>query len=163
MAAGACLANRGTDEWDLSEFDALDSVDILARLIYSEARGESLQGKRGVAHVVANRKKKNSTEFGGGTVKGVALKKYQFSGMTTSSARCPDTAAQAWKDSLSIAGNSGTNPIGNCLWFNTNAKYKERVTLKNGVEYYTHPGSTAKKVTQKYVIGNHTFWLVEGY
>lgn len=162
--AGTCLTNKGTDEWDFSEFTGLDSTDILARLIYSEARGESMTGKRGVYYVVVNRKAKNSSEFGGNTIAGIALKKYQFSGMTTSHARCPDNDAQSWKDSLSVAGNGGTNPIGKCLWFNTNAKYKERITTdKDNNEYYTHPGSTAKLVVEKVVIGNHTFWRVKGY
>lgn len=45
---GACLS----DKTGLSEFDGLTSTDLLARLIYAEASGESLEGKRGVAHVV---------------------------------------------------------------------------------------------------------------
>ncbi|MNJ51819.1 Cell Wall Hydrolase [compost metagenome] len=164
MAAGDCLTNKGSDEWDFSEFDGLDSVDLLARLIYSEASVESLTGKRGVYYVVSNRKAKNSSEFGGNTVAGVVLKKSQFSGMTTNNARCPDKDSTAWKDSLSVASNGGTNPIGKCLWFNGNDKYKERITTdKDGNEFYTHPGSTAKKVVEKVVIGKHTFWRVEGY
>ncbi|WP_337982977.1 hypothetical protein [Lysinibacillus sp. C5.1] len=46
--------------------------------------------------------------------------------MTTSSARCHSTGTTTWKDSLSIAGNTGTNPIGTTLWFNANDTYKAR-------------------------------------
>jgi spore germination cell wall hydrolase CwlJ-like protein len=44
----------------LSEFEGRGSVDLLARMIYSEARGESWAGKQGVAHVTKNRKAKAS-------------------------------------------------------------------------------------------------------
>ena len=47
---GEPLENKGSSTWDLSEFEGRDSVDLLARLIYSEAEGESNEGKRGVAH-----------------------------------------------------------------------------------------------------------------
>lgn len=162
---GEPLANIGSDPWDLTEFIGRDSVDLLARMVYAEARGESVEGKRGCAHVAKNRKAKNLSEFGGNTYEGVLLKKYQFEGMTTESARKPDLSSQAWQDSLNIAMNMSTtpNPIGNCLWFVTNSYYATRVSYKDGVEYYTFPGSTARKVVEKKVIGNHTFFRVEGY
>ena len=43
-AAGTCL----TDKTGLTEFNDLGNVDVVARLIYSEAMGESLNGKRAV-------------------------------------------------------------------------------------------------------------------
>ncbi|TKI46647.1 hypothetical protein [Lysinibacillus tabacifolii] len=45
--------------------------------------------------------------------------------MTTSSARCHSTGTTTWKDSLSIAGNTGTNPIGTTLWFNAMIRTKQ--------------------------------------
>ena len=123
--AGECL----TDQSGLSEFDGLDSVDLLARMIYSEASTESSTGKKGVYWVVVNRKAKNSSEFGGNTVAGVVLHPDAFAGMLTINARCPDTSSSAWSDSLSIAQNGGTNPIGNCLWFNGNDYYNSVITF----------------------------------
>lgn len=38
------------------ELKNLSNIDLLARMIYGEARGESLEGMRGVAHVAYNRK-----------------------------------------------------------------------------------------------------------
>ncbi|MFZ3589920.1 hypothetical protein ACOI1C_11725 [Bacillus sp. DJP31] len=69
MAAypGECVI----DKTDLQEFLGLDSVDLLARVIYAGAQGETLEGKRGVAHVVKNRKDKNLSTFGGNTYAGV--------------------------------------------------------------------------------------------
>lgn len=162
---GEPLENKGTSEWDLSEFAGRDSVDLLARMIYSEARGESYKGKQGCAHVAKNRKAKNTTEFGGNTYEGVLLKKYQFAGMTTESARKPDLTSTAWKDSLEIASNMATttNPIGSCLWFVTNTYFKSHSRTKDGVEEYTFDGTNYRKVVEKVVIGNHTFFRVQGY
>lgn len=164
MAYGECVTNIGTDPWDLREFENLNNVDNLARMIYSEARGESVTGKRGCYYVVVNRKAKNLPEFGGNTVNGILLQRYQFSGMTTSYARCPDTSSQGWQDSLSVALNGGTNPIGKCLWFNTNSMYSSSIKIVSGKEYYTfNGGATYQEVVEKVVIGNHTFFRVSGY
>ncbi|MFM9279262.1 cell wall hydrolase [Paenibacillus jiagnxiensis] len=159
--AGACL----TDRSGLSEFNGLDSVDVLARLIYSEAQGETLEGKRGVYHVVVNRKAKNLSEFGGNTTLGIATASGQFAGMNTSNARCPDTSSSAWRDSLSVAQNGGANRIGKCLWFNTNSLYRNRTRPASGggEEYTFDGGASYRKVVEKVPIGGHTFFRVSGY
>lgn len=159
-AAGACLSDKS----GLSEFNGLTSTDLLARVIYSEASGESLTGKRGVAYVVKNRISKNLSEFGGNTYAGVILKPGEFHGMTTSFARCPSTSSTAWKDSLSIANNAGTNPVGKSLWFNTNSVYNARTFNFPDFEGYSFDGGASyARVVEKYVIGGHTFFRVQGY
>lgn len=107
------------DKWDFTEFKGRDSVDLLARMIYSEAEGEEYEGKLGVAHVAKNRKAYNNGKTYGKTYEEVLLKRGQFEGMTTSRARKPKLDSQAWKDSLHIASNMGTvaNPIGNRRYF----------------------------------------------
>ena len=158
--AGACLTNKT----GLTEFNGLDSVDLLARLIYSEARGESLQGKRGVYHVVANRKAKNKSEFGGNTVAGVVLRSGAFAGMTTSNARCPETSSSEWQDSLSVAQNGGSNPIGSCLWFNRYDTYDDNSRpASGGGEEYSFDGEKYTKVVEKVEIGDHIFFRLSGY
>ncbi len=148
----------------LSEFYGRDSVDLLARMIYSEARSEAWVGKQGVAHVAKNRRAKNLAEFGGGTYEGVLLHPGAFDGMTTLAARQPDLTSEAWNNSLYIAGHMGTqyNPIGTCLWFRTNSSYNANSRIYNGQEQYTF-GSGWKNVVEKYVIGGHTFFRVAGY
>ncbi|MEK4671326.1 cell wall hydrolase [Niallia sp. FSL R7-0271] len=159
-AAGACLS----DKTGLTEFSGLSNTDLLARLIYSEAGGESLNGKRGVTYVVKNRIAKNSSTFGGNTYSGVILKKGEFAGMTESGARCPSTSTTAWKDSLSIATSPGTNPVGKTLWFNANSTYNARSFPFPGYEGYSFDGGSSYiKVVEKYVIGGHTFFRVQGY
>lgn len=166
---GACL----TDQSGLSEFVGRDSVDLLARLIFSEAQGESWAGKQGVAFVAQNRKLKNIPEFGtGGTFESVILHTTQgqadFVGMTTSYARCPDRSLQAWSDSLYIAENMATqyNPIGQCLWFRTQQAYDaiKGLTQINGHDTVSlDGGANYREVVEKVVIGNHVFFRVQGY
>lgn len=152
------------DKADLTEFDPLDPVDTLARLIYSEARGESQTGKAGVVWVVSNRVDKNRIEFGGNTYKGVCLRQGAFDGMKTLAARQPDTSSQAWKDCIkeALAESRSSNPIGKCLWFVTNTLFSSKVKKINGSEYWNF-GTGDKKLVEKVVIGNHTFFRVEGY
>ena len=58
-------------------FLALSETDLLALLIYGEARGEIYSGKLAVAHVVRNRAAQFS--WYGKSIKEVCLKKMQFS------------------------------------------------------------------------------------
>lgn len=53
-----------------------EELDIAARTVYGEARGEPFAGKLAVAWVIRNRV--NRKRFGSGVI-GVCLKKYQFS------------------------------------------------------------------------------------
>lgn len=62
----------------LRELSKMTDEELLARLVWGEARGESLDGQIAVANVVMNRVK--SGKYGGvGGVKGVCLKPWQFS------------------------------------------------------------------------------------
>ncbi|MGS0763622.1 cell wall hydrolase [Syntrophomonas curvata] len=114
---GEPLENIGTDIWDFTEFVGRDSVDLLARMIYSEAADQAYVGKQGVGHVALNRR--NNGGFGGSTFEAVLLARGQFRGMTTEMARKPTLNSTAWAESLYIASNITTqyNPIGNRLYF----------------------------------------------
>lgn len=148
----------------LSEFDSLDVVDVVTRCIYAEARGESQEGKAGVVWVISNRVDKNLSEFGGDSYKSVVLKPSQFEGMTQLAARQPDNTSTAWDNCLSetLAATRSPNPIGTCLWFVTNAYFTNHV-INSGVTQYWNFGAGNKKIVEKVVIGNHTFFRVEGY
>ncbi len=63
-----------------------DPVDVLARTVYGEARGESVRGKEAVAAVVINRvaaaeqrRRQGRRHWWGHDVPSVCLKAYQFS------------------------------------------------------------------------------------
>lgn len=57
-------------------------IDILARTVYGEARGESISGQEAIASVVLNRvefSKKRGGYWWGNTIAGVCQKPWQFS------------------------------------------------------------------------------------
>lgn len=59
-----------------------DDVDILARTIYGEARGEILSGQEAIASVVLNRlafSKAKGKYWWGNSIKDICLKPWQFS------------------------------------------------------------------------------------
>lgn len=128
------------DKSGLSEFKGRDSVDLLARLIYSEASVESWKGKQAVAYVALNRKKSGEKKFGAedGTFESVILHKGAFDGMTTYQARKPVTSSQPWKDSLYIADHlsSQTNPIGNRVYFSKGRPSWAKNITKIGKHYF---------------------------
>lgn len=152
-----------SNQTGLQEFTDMPEEYILARTIYSEAMGESYTGKVAIYHIAMNRLRKNLSEFGRPTLKDVLLKTPGgFDGLTTSYARTPDVTSQAWKDSCDIAMTGGTNPIGNCLWYNTNTVFTSNTYTSGGYTYYRF-GTSSKKIIEKVVIGKHTFFRVEGY
>ncbi|SHK59385.1 cell wall hydrolase [Tepidibacter formicigenes] len=124
------------DKSGLSEFEGRDSVDLLARMIYSEARGESWKGKQAVAHVAKNRKEK-PYKFGD-TYEEVLLSPRQFAGMAEKAAREPDTNSQSWNDSLYIAQHidSQDNPIGGRLYFGRSYPSEATNIIKIGKHYF---------------------------
>jgi len=65
------------------EIGDMDDVEILARTLYGEARGEKIPGKEAVAQVVLNRVRRAQERGGdywwGASVREVCLKKWQFS------------------------------------------------------------------------------------
>lgn len=56
----------------------VDNLDIFARTIFGEARGESFSGQVAVAWVIKNRSKRGH-RFGDGTIRGTCLAPKQFS------------------------------------------------------------------------------------
>ncbi len=152
----------------VSEMSGRPGLDLLARMIYAEAEGESEMGKRAVACVARNRKEHaRASEFGGTTYKDVILHPNQFSTVGTSRFLEPNLESTAWSDSLEIALNMDevVNPISACLWFNTNSLYNKRSRVVNGQEQYTFntANPSYQNVTEKKVLGNHTFFRISGY
>lgn len=75
-------------------FDALSEIELLARCIYGEARGEPDAGKLAVAHVVLNRVRANG--FYGKSVREVILKPWQFSCFNDKDPNLPKIAAETF-------------------------------------------------------------------
>jgi hypothetical protein len=161
--------NFGQSVANFAGFSNLNETDVIARMLFSEARGESYEGKRGCAFLLRNRRAKNLSEFGGNTLKNIVLhgNGSQFAGMTTASARDPGSIGQlaAWSDCMDIAANieSISNPIGGCLWFWTNTLFNSRRRVVSGVEQIDLVSGSYRDVVEKVIIGNHTFFRVTGY
>ncbi len=138
-------------------------IDLLARLVYAEAKNNSDSKKRGIAFVVENRRMENSEEFGGNTLEGVILKPTEFAKISSADALQPDTTSSEWANSLDIAVNlSGkVNPVGNCVYYTTTALYSRRIFTENGEEYWAVTDMESKKVLEKAVIDNYTFYRLE--
>jgi hypothetical protein len=145
-----------------NELYSRNGIDLLARLIYAEARSNSERKKRGVAYVVENRREQNLSKFGGNTLEGVILKDAQFPQITSTYALCPDTTSVAWETSLDIAENlsSKVNPVGECLWYTSTAFYNRKTVIENGIEYLLDSDGAYKEVAEKVVIDNFTFYLL---
>jgi len=161
----ACLS----DQSGFTEFDSvISNVELVARLVYSEALSESMDGKKGVAQVVLNRQLKNLSEFGGTGTSSVVLKRLpiSFDGMTQVTARCPQDLTQ-WNNSYNAASDPGsaTVKVGTTLWFNKNSLFETQSKIdSSGYLVYKFPGQTNyQRVVEKKVIGNHTFFRVSGY
>lgn len=81
-AATPCLALKPELELKQSKPSQELDIDILARTIWGEARGETEQGMQAIACVVMNRLKKareNNGYWWGDTVRAICQKPYQFS------------------------------------------------------------------------------------
>lgn len=111
-------------------------LNLLARLVHAEAKGESYKGKVAVAAVVLNRVE--SSLFPN-TIYGVIYQKGQFSPVSNGSIKNEPSAdaINAARDAL-----NGTDPTGGALYF-----YNPRATSDRWI----------RTRTVKTVIGNHTF------
>lgn len=108
-------SSTSTDEnTDQSSTDnSKDMVDLLARLINGEARGEPYTGQVAVGAVVMNRVK--SSEFPD-TISGVIYQKGQFSSVTDGQFNKPisedSTVYKAAREAI-----NGSDPTGGCIYF----------------------------------------------
>ncbi|NLG24516.1 MAG: spore cortex-lytic enzyme [Clostridiales bacterium] len=111
-------------------------LNLLARLVYAEARGESYKGQVAVAAVVLNRVR--SSKFPN-TIAGVIYQAGQFSPVSNGSInRAPNaTAIRAAREAM-----NGWDPTGGCLFF-----YNAAATNEPWI----------RTRTIKTVIGNHAF------
>jgi N-acetylmuramoyl-L-alanine amidase len=127
-------------------------IDILARTLYGEARGEDVRGMQAVALVVVNRVKRGPPRFQG-TVAGVVKAPHQFSCWNAS-----DPNAKV------CASVSETDPIYALAVFAAASVLSGEVRdFTGGADHYhadymrPYP-SWSLKMTKTAVIGNHIFY-----
>ena len=86
-------------------YNELSDLSLLALCCYREARGEPIEGKRGVCHVIKNRTLEPS--WWGDNWSSVILKPHQFSSFNANdhnSGVWPQDDEPAWKECLAAAG-----------------------------------------------------------
>lgn len=96
-----------------SKDNSKDMVDLLARLINGEARGEPYKGQVAVGAVVMNRVK--SSEFPD-TISGVIYQKGQFSSVTDGQFNKPISTDSTVYKAATEAIN-GSDPTNGCIYF----------------------------------------------
>jgi len=127
---------KNTDQSSID--NSKDMIDLLARLINGEARGEPYKGQVAVGAVVMNRVK--SSEFPD-TISGVIYQKGQFSCVTDGQFnKAIDENSTVYKAAQEAI--NGADPTNGCIFF-YNAKTSKSKWL------FTRPTVT--------VIGKHTF------
>lgn len=82
----------------LHDLTTLTDLELLQLCVYREARGESVDGQRGVAHVVANRVY-GRTHWWGNSWRSVILHPFQFSSFNES-----DVNADKWPEADECLG-----------------------------------------------------------
>lgn len=146
---------------DSSSFDdrgiraALSGLFVLALTLWGEARASYVTGKGweaaplgsrlNVASVIVNRVERNQRGFGGDTVKGVCLKRWQFSCWEPSAGwddpRDDDLLSENYEAVMRhaeaiLAGGPVTDPIlAECIWI---AALAEDGLLKDSIHQATH-------------------------
>jgi len=136
-ALGVTLKSNGSSSSAVSASSSSANQQLLARLIYAEARGESYKGKVAVGAVVLNRVR--SSQFPN-TLSGVVYQKNAFESVTNGSINnTPDSECiRAAKEAM-----NGWDPTGGCLYF-----YNAATVSSN---------SWIHSRTVKTVIGRHSF------
>ena len=130
MATSSTNTSTGVNGYSSSD------VNLLAKLIYAEARGESYQGQVAVGAVVLNRVKSSSFP---NTISGVIYQKYAFTCVADGQINLTpnDTAKKAAKDAM-----NGWDPSGGAIYY-----YNPRVATSSWI--------FSRQTTV--VIGNHVF------
>lgn len=111
LAALGISSNSGTANQGGSGAYTNSDVNLLARLIYGEARGESYTGQVAVAAVVLNRVKSSSFP---NTISGVIYQPYAFTAVSDGQINLTPnaTALKAAKDAL-----NGWDPTGGAIYY----------------------------------------------
>ncbi len=131
-AMGITLSGSGTDDSSISNSD----LNLLAKCVYAEARGESYEGQVAVAAVILNRVK--SADFPN-TIAGVIYQPWAFTAVNDGQINLTpnQTAFNAARDAM-----NGWDPTYGCLY------------------YYNAKTATSKWIYNKktvVTIGNHVF------
>lgn len=150
VAGGLFLIYRGGK---MALIDDNEQIDVMARTVWGEARGEGQSGMIAVLNVIMNRAKKGG--WYGLTPKDVCLKKYQFSCWLDSDPN---------KEKL-LAVDESDKDFATAKYLSTLAYNGELPDITNGATNYLNLAtlgdnvpSWTKDLKQTATIGQHTFY-----
>lgn len=143
--------------WFLAKVDKeedlrnLDETDLMVRVVAAEAESESLEGKKGVAHVITNRlKHPNKRLFDGYDIKSVILKPDAFESIKRLKNKVLNPRKYIPKKALEAAAEA------------VNAVYFGGEEDNTGGATYFHPVNFKSKYDPYWIktktIGNHNFY-----
>lgn len=123
-------------------------IDILARTIYGEARGESTEGKIAVGHVILNRYQSQKW-FAGKTIAETCQKAWQFSCWNKSDPNC---------EKITNATEAVLKPYWNIAERLINGEYKDNTNRATHYHTKNIKPAWARGKTPSAIIGNHIFY-----
>ncbi|MGN1091616.1 MAG: cell wall hydrolase [Alphaproteobacteria bacterium] len=129
--------------------DKEKEIDLMARTMWGEARGEGIRGMQAVANVIMNRV--NAGRWYGRTVEDVVLKPYQFSCWNANDPNLPKLKSVNEKDTQ----------FSNAKGLARLAYEDNLVDITGGATHYHAAGITpywANAMNKTAVIGNHAFY-----
>ena len=135
-------------------------VEILARTVYGEARGESAKGQQAVMQTILNRVKKGG--WWGATIEDVCKKPYQFSCWNPETVGATDSASVAnYKKMMEV---TTADPTYQYIYQIATSAVRNNglgVDYSNGATHYHAKSvspSWANKLTKTAEVGNHIFY-----
>jgi len=134
-------------------------VTYLAATIYGEARGESMAGKRAVAHVVKNRAEQGG--WWGDTIQSVVQKPYQFSAWNDNDPNSPIVKDIAFNFGRKCSEFLDDEVLQDCLCAAIEVLNGHVEDKTDGATHYharsIHP-DWADRLEETVVTGNHVFY-----
>ena len=178
IPAGKKIMTEGPDiimkEKPTDKIKVASETDMLARVIWAEARGEDEEGQKAVANVVLNRLKQNPKRYGK-TIRQIITKPNQFESYSNSDSRkkmmsndiigTPEYDKAYEIASQAIAGKLEDNTGGANIFYNPSNMQEKYSTTYGGIIYPllgNPPEVLIKKLvdgvlTDLGAIGNHRF------
>lgn len=157
------VCNSKTKDKMIGGYTLFQAVNIIARTLYAEGRGESEAGRKAIASVIYNRASGNVVNM-----PLVCLKKYQFS--------CWNKATATEKSpsgfNVKIPSSTINNETNNAIWENCKVIATKMLESEDfsptttATMYYAHAKVTPKwstKLTDTTKIGNHTFGILKNH
>ena len=131
-------------------FEQFSDIEIVAKTLYGEARGEGYEGQQAVCNVIFNRA--SNPGWWGKDPRSVCLKPYQFSCWLDDGPNLPVMLSVTEEDSV----------YAQCLAIAASAANKTLLDITNGADSYVVTGTVTewnKNLKPVAIIGHQSFYV----